>query len=123
MGLLEEALSDIGHDLLVLSDFGRDTHKSAEFGRQIDVLPFLSDFKQWLIYGVYFHIVSRVEVVNHVGTSLLVAVVKDIIFRIHAPLDCMHFVGPVRTVFGHDDCSFEFSVDETLIVALKSVLN
>ena len=123
MGLLEQTLSDIGHDLLVLSDFGGDAHKGAQFGRQVDVLSFLSDFEQWLIYGVDFHLIGRVKIVDHVGSGLLVAVVEDVVLGVHVPLDGVHLVGSVGPVLGHNDCSLEFSVDEALVVALLSVLN
>jgi hypothetical protein len=46
--LLEQALSDVSHDSLVLSDLGWDANKYAELGREEDALSFLFDFKQRL---------------------------------------------------------------------------
>ena len=47
--LLEQALSDISHDSLVLSDFGGDSNKSTEFRRKINVLSLLTNFEQRLV--------------------------------------------------------------------------
>ena len=47
---LEEALSDVSHNALVFSDLGWDSDEGAKFWRQIDILPFLTNFKQRLIY-------------------------------------------------------------------------
>ena len=123
MGLLEEGLSDVGHNLLILSNLRWNTHKCTEFWWQINILSFLSDFKKWLINRVYFYRVSRQEIVDHIGPGLLVSVVEDVVFGIHVPLDLMDLVGSVWSVLSHDDGSLELSVDEIIIVALKSVLD
>jgi len=123
VGLLEETLSDVGHDLLVLSNLGGDSDQGAELGRQVDVLSFLTDFEERLVHAVDFDVVGRVEVVDHVGSGLLVAVVEDVVLRVHAPLDGVDLVCSVRPVLGHNDSALEFSVDEALVVSLKPVLN
>lgn len=56
--LLEQTLSDVSHDLLVLSYLGRDAHQGAQFRRQVNILAFLSNFEKWLINGVYFDTIS-----------------------------------------------------------------
>lgn len=48
--LLEEALSDISHDSLVLSDFGGDSDKGAKLRWKVDVLSLLTDFEERLVY-------------------------------------------------------------------------
>jgi hypothetical protein len=47
--LLEQALSDVSHDALIFSNFGWNTDEGTELWWQIDVLPFLTNFKQRLI--------------------------------------------------------------------------
>jgi len=69
------------------------------------------------------HIVGGVEVVDHICPGLLVSVVEDVVFWIHAPLDLMYLVCPVWPVLSHDDGSFKLSVDEILVVALEPVLD
>lgn len=119
--LLEEALSDVGHDSLVLSNFGGDSDKGAELWREINVLSLLADLEERLVDGVNLNTVSGLEVVNHVGSGLLISVVEDVVLRVHVPLDLMDLVGSVRTVLGHDDGSLELSVDESGIVSLASI--
>jgi hypothetical protein len=119
--LLEEALSDVSHDSLVLSDFGGDSDEGAEFWREIDVLSLLTNFKQRLIHRMNLNTIGCLEVVNHVGSGLLVSMVKDVVFRVHVPLDLVDFVGSVRSVLGHDDGTLELSVDESGIVSHTSI--
>lgn len=119
--LLEETLSNIGHDSLVLSNLGWDTNKGAEFWRKIDVLPLLTDFKQRLGQSLNLDTVSGLEIVDHVGSGFLISVIEDVILRVHSPLDLMDLVGSVRAVFGHDDGTFEFSVDKDGIVSSSSL--
>lgn len=123
VGLLEEALPDFSHDFLVLPDLVRDAHQGAQFWWQVDVLSFLPNFEQRLIHRVYFDPVGRQEVVDHVGSGLLVAVVEDILLRVHVPLYLVHFVSPVWAVLGHYDGALELPVDEVLVVSFPSVLN
>lgn len=47
--LLEEALSNVGHDSLVLSNFGGDSDKGAELWREINVLSLLADLEERLV--------------------------------------------------------------------------
>lgn len=68
-------------------------------------------------------IIRRVEVINHIGSGFFVAVVKDIILRIHFPLDLMDFVSPVWAIFGHDDGSFKFSVHKIMVIPLEPILD
>lgn len=70
---------------------------------------------------VYFDLVSSLEVVNHIASSLLIAVIKDIVLGIHIPLDTVNFVGTVRAVPGHHDSSFEFSVHVGLVMSQHSI--
>lgn len=120
--LLEQALPDVSHDTLVLSDLGWNTHKGTELRWQVNVLSLLSNLKQRLTNRVYFDTVSSQEVVDHVGPGFLIAVIKDVVSWVHVPLDLVDLVGSVRSVLGHHNGSFEFSIDEILIVALKSVI-
>jgi len=122
VGLLEETLPDVGHDPLVLSDLCWDADEGAELGWKVNVLALLANLEQWLMKRMDFDAVGRQKVVNHIGPGLLVSVVEDIVLWVHAPLDLMYFVGTVRAVLGHDDCSFELSVDESCIVALQSIV-
>ena len=123
MWLLEQTLPDVGHDLLVLSDLGWDAYERAKLGWKVNVLTFLPDFEEGLIYGVYLYIVGGQEIIDHVCTRLLVAVVKDIVFGVHGPLDLMYLVCAVGTVLSHDDGSFKLAVDEIGVVALQAVLD
>jgi len=116
--LLEQGLTDVSHDLLVLSNLGWDANKGTKLRWQIDILTLLSDLEKWLIYGVYLYVVSRQEVINHVGSGLLISMVKDVVLGVHVPLDLMHLVGTVWSVLCHDNSSFEFSVDEGIVVSL-----
>lgn len=65
--------------------------------------------------------ISSLEIVDHVGSSLFVTVVKDVVFRVHLPLDLMDLVGSVRTVLGHDDGTLEFTVDKVGVVSHTSI--
>jgi hypothetical protein len=121
--LLEQALSDVCHHPLILSDLGWDSDKGAELWWKIDILPFLTDFKQRLVHRMNFNTVSSFKVVYHVGSGLLVSMVKDVIFWVHSPLDLMNLVGSMRAILGHDDGTFEFSVDEICIMSHTSVSN
>jgi hypothetical protein len=123
MWFLEETLADISHNFLVFSDFGGNSDQSAEFGRQIDILAFLSDFKEGLINGIDLDVVCRVEIIYHVCSGAFISVVENVLFRIHVPFDLVHLVSPVRAVLGHDDGALEFAVDEGLVVPLKAVLD
>ena len=120
--LLEQALPDVGHHSLVLPDLGWNTDECAELWWQINVLALLANFKKWLINGVNFHAISSSEVINHVGPCFLIAVVEDVLLWIHIPLDLVDFVGPVRTVLGHDDGSFKLSVDKICIVSQAPII-
>jgi hypothetical protein len=48
--LLEEALSDVSHDSLVLPDFGGDSDEGAELRWKVDVLPLLTNFEERLVH-------------------------------------------------------------------------
>lgn len=48
--LLEEALSNISHDSLVLSDFGGDSDEGAELWRKVNVLSLLTNFEERLVH-------------------------------------------------------------------------
>ena len=123
MGLLEETLSDVSHDSLVLSDFGWNAYQCAKLWRQINVLSFLSNFKKRLTNGIYFNSVSCQEVVNHVGSGFLIAVVKNVIPWVHVPLDLVHLVGSMGSIFCHNNGTLKFAIYEILIVALKPIIN
>lgn len=69
------------------------------------------------------NIVGSAEVVNHIGSSSLVTVVKDIVFRVHVPLDLMDFVCSVGSVVSHNDCSFEFTINEVCIISHSTFFN
>ena len=47
--LLEQALSDVGHDTLVLSDLGRDSSQDTELRWQKDALLLLFDLEKRLV--------------------------------------------------------------------------
>ena len=67
------------------------------------------------------HTIGSLKVINHVGSGLLISVIKDVVFWVHVPLDLMDFVGSMRTVLGHDDGSFELTVDEIGIMSHSSI--
>lgn len=121
MWLLEQALSDVSHDLLVFSDFGGDTDQCAQFWRQINVLSLLSDFKEWLSGGMNFNMICSVKIINHVGTSFFISMVENVILWVHVPFDLVDFVSSVRAIFGHDNSTFKFSANKVLIKSLKSI--
>ena len=64
-----------------------------------------------------FDSVSSFEIINHVGSGFFVTMVKDVVFRVHAPLDLMDLVGTMRAVFSHDYSAFKLSVDKICIVS------
>ena len=103
-------MSDISHDTLVLSDFGRDSDQSAEFWWQVNVLALLPNLEERLIFGLDGHIVSSFEIVDHIGSGPFIAVVEDVLLRIHVPLDLVDLVGSMRTVVGHNNGTFEFTI-------------
>lgn len=72
---------------------------------------------------VYFDLIGHLEVINHVATSLVITVVKDIVFGIHIPFDLMYFIGPMRPIPGHYNCTFKFSVNMSLVMSQQSILN
>jgi len=118
VGLLEQALSDVGHHSLVFSDLGWNSYESAKFWRKVDILSFLSNFEKWLTNGTNFDTVGGQEVVNHVGSSLFISVVEDVVSWVHVPLDLVDFVSSVRSIFGHYNGPLKFTVYKILIVAL-----
>lgn len=124
MRLLEETLSDVGHDTLALSDLCWYTDQCAEFRWQVNILAFLTDLEQWLINGMYLYLVSFSEVVNHICSGLLITtLVEDVVLRVHIPLDLMDFVTTVRTIFGHYNSTLEFSIDIECVVSSQSFVN
>ena len=70
-----------------------------------------------------FYSIGRSEVVDHVGPGLLVAVVEDVVFGVHIPLDLVYFVGTVGSVLGHDNSTLKFAVHKLCIVALAPIVN
>jgi len=120
---LEQALPNVGHHALVLPDLRRYAYECAQLGRQVDVLAPLSDLKQRLSWGVYFHFVGGLEVVNHIGPRLLIPVVEDVILRVHGPLDLMHLIGTVGPILGHDDGALVFFIDKIVIKSLEPIVN
>jgi len=85
-------------------------------------LSLLADLEQRLVDGADLDSVCGPKVVDHVCPGLLISVVEDVVLWVHVPLDLVHFVGTVRPVLGHDDCTLELSVDEICIVSLASII-
>lgn len=67
--------------------------------------------------------IGSLEIVNHVCSCLFVSMVKDVVFRVHLPFDLMHLVGSVRAILGHDNGTFELSVDKACVVSHSSISN
>lgn len=114
--LLEEALSDVGHDLLVLADPWRDANQDAELGREINVLLFLLNFKKRLVGIRDLGLVDLQEVVEH--SDLFVAcltLVEHVGARGHLPTYSVDLVGSLLTVVGHDDRAVKIAVYVVLI--------
>jgi len=65
--------------------------------------------------------IGSLEIVNHVCSCLFVSMVKDVVFRVHLPFDLMHLVGSVRAILGHDNGTFELSVDKACVVSHSSI--
>lgn len=76
-----------------------------------------------MVSGEDFHTIGGQEVVDHVCTRSFVAVVENIVFGVHVPLDGVHFVSSMRSVFGHHNGSFKLSVDKILVISLKPILD
>lgn len=70
-----------------------------------------------------FDLIGGSEVVDHIASGLLIAVIEDVVFWIHVPPNLVHFVSPVRPVSRHHDGSLEFSVNIRLLVASQAILN
>ena len=68
--LLEQALSDIGHDALVLSNLRRDSDQDAELWWQKDALLLLFNFEERLVRDCNPLFVIFEEVVQHPDTGL-----------------------------------------------------
>jgi len=47
--------------------------------------------------------------------------IKDVVFRVHVPLDLMDLVSSMWTVLSHDDGTLKLSVDESSIVSHTSI--
>ena len=62
MWLLEEALSNIGHNSFVLSDLSRDSNKNAKLWGEVNVLSLLFYLKERLFYRANFNIVGSHEI-------------------------------------------------------------
>lgn len=121
--LLEKTLTDVSHDALVLANLGRDTDQCAQLGWQINVLPLLTDFEQRLVHRTDADVVSRAEVINHIGASALITMIKDVVLRVHVPLNLMHLVRAVRSIVRHDNGTFELAIDEGGVVARTTLLD
>lgn len=121
--LLEKTLTDVGHDALTLANLGRDTDQSAQLRRQINVLPFLTDFEQGLVDCTNGDVISRAEVVDHISAGALIAMVENVFLRVHVPLDLVHFVRAVRSVVGHDNSALELTINERGVVTSAALLN
>ena len=121
--LLKKTLPNFRHDFFGLSYLGRYSNQSTKLRRQINILALLPDFEQRLILIMDFDRIGLSEVLNHVATSLVVSVIKDIVFWVHVPLDLVNLVSPVRSVFGHHDGALKLSVDVGLLVPSQPVLN
>ena len=121
--LLEETLTDVSHDALTLANLGRDTDQSAQLGRKINVLAFLTDFEQRLMHCTNADVVSRAEIIDHVGASALITMIKDVVLRVHVPLDLMYLVCAVRSIVRHDNGTFELAIDEGGVVARTTLLD
>lgn len=68
--LLEQALSDVSHDALVLSDLRRDSNQDAELWWQKDALLLLFYFEERLVRDCNPLFVIFQEVVQHPDTGL-----------------------------------------------------
>ena len=68
-----------------------------------------------------FTTISSFKVINHVSSCLLITVVENVVLWIHVPLDLMDLVGSVGAILGHDDGTFELSVDKSGIVPHSSI--
>ena len=120
---MKQALPDVSHDLFVVSNSSWDANQSTKLRWKINILSSLSYLKQGLHSRMYLHLVSSPEVVNHVGSCLFVTLVEDIFLWVHIPLDLVHFVGTMWTVFGHYNCALEFFIDKIIVVSLASIIN
>jgi len=65
--------------------------------------------------------ISSLEIVDHVGSGFFITMVKNVVFRVHLPLNLMDLVGSVRTVLGHDDGTLELTVDKVGVMSHSSI--
>lgn len=110
MRLLEQALSHGSHDSLVFTDALRNTNQRAEFWWQINVLPFLLDFKKWLVQVHDGDIILLLEVEDHRNSLTDLALLKLAGLRSHIPLNRGYFIGFVLAIARHYNCAFKFFI-------------
>jgi len=115
---LEEAITDIRHDLLVFADFGRNTYENAKFGRKIDALLFLFNLKQRLVGISDFLLIVFHKIVKHLDLSLwasLLSLFEIVRSRSHIPANPVYFISTFLTIIGHHDCIVKVTIHGILI--------
>jgi hypothetical protein len=127
VGLLEETLTDVSHDLLVLANLGRNADKDTELRWQIDTLSLLLDLEQRLVGICDLLLVVLLEVVEHLNSSLstaLLSLLEEVGARRHVPTDSVDLVGSLEAIVGHDYSAVEIAIYVGLIIkTFKPVVN
>jgi hypothetical protein len=116
--LLEQALSDVGHDALVLSNLRRDSNQDAELWWQKDALLLLFNFEERLVRDCNPLFVIFQEVVQHPDTGLsttLLSLLKVVGSGREFPTDSVDLVGSLLAIVSHDDCAVKIAIYILLI--------
>ena len=110
--LLEQTLTDIGHNAFIFADLRWDPNQDAELGWQINVLLFLFYFKQRLFWLTNFGVVNFQEVVKHLDFFVAIfSLLKVIGARAHVPTDSVYLVGSLLAVVGHNNCAVKITLN------------
>ena len=124
---MEEALTDISHDLLVFANFWRNANQNAKFGRQVDALLLLFNFKQRLLRIRDFLLVVLQEIVKHLDLGLgaaLFALLEVVAARGHVPTNSVDLVGTFLAIVCHHNCAIEITINIGLIFkSFKAIVN
>lgn len=114
MRFLEKTLAHRSHSLFIFPYFLRDSNQHAQFRREVNILPFLFDFKQRLVQAHDLFVVLLAEILDHRNCLTCFTLFKARSFWAHVPSYTTNFVGFMVTITCHNNSMFEFIVNSLL---------
>lgn len=116
IGLLEKTLSNISHNFFVLPNLWWNSNQYAKLRREINILLFLFDFKERLIWLANFGIILGEEVVQHLHLFVtLLALIEGVRSRCHFPAYSVNFICALKAIIGHNDGSFKIAIYQIIV--------